>query len=129
MLREPANSDGGGADDGAPTVTEVLRSALEPIATQIEAAFIYGPTAKNFSALEGNRAIEIMIIGRTIDYAAVIPHCIIAAKYLARLINPSVYRVDEWTSKMASGNRVLLAIMKQPKIFLIGSTAAIPHAG
>src|SRR4051812_4122378 len=132
MLREPPYNDGagGGAEgDGTPTVTEVLRSALEPIAAQIDAAFIYGPTAKNFGALEGHRDIEIMIIGRAIDYADVIPHCIAAARLLGRVINPSVYRVDEWTRKLASGNRVMLALMQQPKIFLIGSKGALPHAG
>jgi hypothetical protein len=133
MLREPpydqSGSSGGGDGDAGPSVTEVLRTALEPIAAQIDAAFIYGPVAKQFGAVAPRRDIEVMIIGRAIDYAEVIPHCIAAARCLGRTINPSVYRADEWVGKLAAGNRVLLAVMKQPKIFVIGSTAAIPRAG
>ena len=69
-----------------------------------------------------------MIIGRAIAYAEVIPRFIAAAKYLGRSINPSVYCADEWKRKLVQGNRVILAVMQQPKIFVIGSTERIPQA-
>ena len=127
MLREPPYAGGADDDDGdaAPSVAEVLRAALEPFAARIDAAFIYGPAARD--ALKPHGHIDIMIIGREIDYTDVIPRFIAAAKYLGRTINPSVYRAEEWRSKMAAGNRVMLALMQQPKLFVIGSQDDIPQ--
>jgi len=128
MLKEPPYDDDAGRDsddgDAAPTVTDVLRAALEPVAAKIDVAFIYGPVAKVLA--KGSGDIEIMIIGRRIDYTDVIPNFIAASKYLKRAINPSVYCTDEWRRKMAAGNRVMLAVMKQPKIFVLGSPDGIP---
>jgi predicted nucleotidyltransferase len=129
MLREPPYDDDAGRDDddgdAAPSVTDILRAALEPVAAQIDAAFIYGPLARGAGSPDTD--IDVMIIGRGIDYADVIPHFIAAAKYLGRAINPSVYRADEWRRKLAYGNRVMLAVMKQPKIFVLGSQDGIPR--
>ncbi len=126
MLSEPpisASNDAG--DDSAPSVDEVLRAALAPIAAQIDAAFIYGPMARNVATALGH--IDVMIIGRGITYTEVIPLFIAAAKFLGRTINPSVYSAADWTRKLAGGNRVVLAVLKQHKIFLVGSTDGIPQ--
>ncbi len=125
MLREPpidnAAIDAGG--EAVPSVTEVLRAALAPLAAGIDAAFIYGPTARG--AVTGH--IEVMIIGSEIAYADVIPGFIAATKYIGRTINPSVYSATDWSHKLAAGNRVVLAVLKQRKIFLIGSEDGIPQ--
>ena len=127
MLREPPTidrvDDVGG--DAAPSVDEVLRAALAPIAPQIDAAFIYGPTARNMATAHGH--IDVMIIGRGISYTEVIPLFIAAAKYLGRTITPSVYCAADWSRKLAGGNRVILAVLKQQKIFLVGSADGIPQ--
>ena len=85
MLREPPYDDGAGRDDddgdAAPSVTDILRAALEPVAAQ---------NRRRVHLRRGSRAarpsahgdIDIMIIGRGIDYTDVIPHFIAAAKYL-----------------------------------------------
>ena len=129
MLREPPYDDGAGRDDGdePPSVTDILRASLEPVAARIDAAFIYGPLARG--AATANSDIDIMIIGRGIDYTDVIPRFIAAAKHLGRVINPSVYSAEEWRRKMAAGNRVMLALMKQPKIFVIGTVDGIAQHG
>ena len=128
MLREPPidNTANNGGNDSAPSVAEVLRAALAPLAARIEAAFIYGPAAKSTAAAHGD--IEVMIIGGGIAYADVIPHLIKAAKYLGRRVNPSVYSADELIRKLAGGNRVALAVLKQRKIFLFGSEDCIPQS-
>ena len=130
MLREPPYNDNAGrddyGDDDAPSLTDVLRAALEPVAAKIDAAFIYGPLARGISKAHGD--VDLIIIGRGIDYTDVIPRFIEARKYLGRTINPGVYTVQEWRRKLVAGNRVMLAVMKQPKIFLIGSQDSIPQA-
>lgn len=127
MLRESPGDEPGDDAGGSsgPSVTEVLRAALAPVAANITAAFIYGPMAKGAATLHSD--IEVMIIGREIAYADVIPCFIAAAKYIGRAINPSVYDADEWTRKLAAGNRVMLAVLKQRKIFLVGTEDAIPR--
>lgn len=127
MLREPpidnATNDAGG--DARPSVAEVLRAALVPLAARIDAAFIYGPMARG--ATTGHDPIDVIIIGSGIAYAEVIPHFIAAAKYIGRIINPSVYSAAEWGRKLAGGNRVVLAVLEQRKIFLIGAEDGIPR--
>ncbi len=127
MLHGPpidnAANDAGG--DARPSVTEVLRAALAPFAAHIDAAFIYGPMAAG--ATTGHDPIDVIIIGSGITYADVIPHFIAAAKYIGRTINPSVYSAAEWGHKLAGGNRVVIAVLKQRKIFLVGSDDGIPQ--
>jgi len=127
MLREPpldngANDTGG---DAPHSVTDVLRAALAPLAAGIDAAFIYGPLAHG--AVAGHGHIDVMIIGNEIAYADVIPRFIAAAKYLGRTINPSVYTAADWRRKLAGGNRVIIAVLKQRRIFLVGSEDGIPR--
>lgn len=126
MLLEPPPSHEAdeSTGDAAPSVTDVLRAALAPLAARIDAAFIYGTTAG--AALAGKQAIDIMIIGRGIVHADVLTVLIDAKKYLGRTINPSVYGIEEWTRKVAAGNRVMLAVLKQRKVFLIGSADRLP---
>ena len=124
MVREPPFDAAGGAGGGLP-VTEVLRAALAPLRARIDVAFIYGPAAQALSG--GNRDIDLMIIGKGIEYSDVIPQLIAAARRIGRGIQPSVYTVDEFTRKLASGNRAVLAVLKQRKIFVIGSADQIPQ--
>jgi hypothetical protein len=127
MLREPpaGNSGDDTGGDAGPAVAEVLRAALAPLIARIDAAFIYGPTARSAAAAQCD--IDVMIIGRGIAHADVIAHLIQAARHIGRAIHPSVYSADEWARKLADGNRVTLAVMKQRKIFLIGSAEGIPQ--
>ena len=127
MLKEPPPDIAADGTDGdnAPSVTELLRAALAPLIPRIDAAFIYGPMARG--STPGPGAIDVMIIGSGIAHADVIAHLIQASKHIGRAIHPSVYSADEWTRKLAGGNRVALAVLKQRKIFLIGSNAGIPQ--
>lgn len=127
MLREPPTDNAGeeAGGDAGPSVAEVLRATLAPLAAGIDAAFIYGSMARGAGTEHGD--IDVMIIGSGIAYADVIPHLIKAAKYIGRTINPSVYSAAELTGKLASGNRLVRAVLKQHKIFLIGSDDDIPQ--
>ncbi len=123
LLEPPPNDDPDDSGSDAPSVTDVLRAALAALAPRIDAAFVYGTTAG--MALAGKHDIDMMIVGRNITHADVLAPLIDAAKYLGRMINPSVYSTDEWTRKLAAGNRVLLAMQKQHKVFIIGSAERI----
>jgi hypothetical protein len=125
MLKEPPlePSDEQAGGDASPSLTEVLRTALAPLATRIDTAFIYGPAARG----PAHGEIDLLIIGRDIAYAEVLPLIIAAAKFVGRAINPTVYSAYEWTEKLARGNRVALAVMQQRKVFLLGSEDGVPR--
>ena len=127
MLQEPpldnAADDAGGSS--GQSVTAVLRAALAPLAARIDAAFIYGAPAKGAMPRHGD--IDVMIIGIGIAYTDVIPPLIQAAARIGRGINPGIYSAGEVTRKLAGGNRLVLAVLKQRKIFLIGSEDDIPR--
>ena len=40
---------------------------------------------------------------------------------LARRINPTVFTTAEWRRKRKDGHAFVLKVLKQPKVFLIGS--------
>ena len=127
MLREPPfdNADAGAGGDAGPSVTEVLRAALAPLQARIDAAFIYGVPAKRTAPEHGD--IDVMIVGSGIAYVEVIPYFIKAARRIGRGINPGIYTADELARKLAGGNRLVLAVLKQRKIFLIGSEEDLPR--
>src|SRR5258706_6727577 len=105
-------------------VADVLRAALAPLLKYIGAAFIYGPLAKGIDSAHGD--IDVMIIGTELSYTDVIPHVIKAQNRIGRSINPSLYTAAELGRKLAIANRFVVALMNQPKIFLIGSERDLP---
>lgn len=119
-LTRAANDAGGGA---AQEAVAALRTALTPLEARIDAAFIYGPLVKG--AAEGE--IELVILGTGITHREVLPNLIAAAKYLGRRINPAIYRAEELEEKLSAGNRAVLALMKQRRVFVIGSEADVPQ--
>lgn len=127
LLREPPfdGAAAGAGGDAGPSVTAVLRAALAPLKARIDAAFIYGIAAKGAAREHGH--IDMMIVGSGIAYAEVIPYLIKAAGCIGRSINPGIYSADELTRKLAGGNRLVLAVLKQRKIFLIGSENDLPQ--
>ena len=106
-------------------VADALRAALSPLATRIDVAFIYGSVAKGTD--KAGSDIDIIVISSAISYADVIPHLITAAGRIGRRINPGIYSADELKRKLAFGNRFVLAVLEQPKIFLTGSEDDIPR--
>jgi hypothetical protein len=44
-----------------------------------------------------------------------------AQRALGREINPTVFAVDEFRSKLASGNHFLRSVMKENKLFVLGT--------
>jgi len=98
-------------------IFHVLRSALEKISGQITVAFVYGSIARQTETAESD--VDLLIIGAAVldDVLACLPH---AETALGRAINPTVYSMAEFTQKLNQGNHFLSAVVKGPKVFLIG---------
>jgi predicted nucleotidyltransferase len=77
----------------------------------------YGSFAKGSEIAESD--VDVMVIGE-VSFAEVITAMEDAQKKLGREINPSVYPVKEFSSKLSAGNHFLTSLFVGEKIFLIG---------
>jgi predicted nucleotidyltransferase len=104
----------------------VLRSALAPIAKEISFAFIYGSMANG----EGNAGsdVDLMVIGDvTLD--EILMQLTIAERDLGRPLNPTVFSLKEFRSKLQGGNHFLNSVMRGKKVLLIGDEDELGKMG
>jgi predicted nucleotidyltransferase len=95
----------------------VLRSALHPLSKQIVAAFVYGSVAREEETAQSD--VDLMIVGKA-SLDQVLSRVSTAEKGIGRSINPTVYSVAEYRSKLAAGNHFLTSVLKGQKVFLLG---------
>jgi predicted nucleotidyltransferase len=99
-------------------VHDAIRSALAPLESQIEVAFVFGSVARQEEG--ANSDADLMILG-DVSFGDVVAALARAQKTLAREINPNVLAVAEFRSKLAAGNHFLRSVMKEKKLFVVGS--------
>lgn len=95
----------------------VLTDALLPLADDIECALIFGSVARGQETVYSD--IDILVLG-SVGFADVIEALHPAQGELHREINPVVYRVDDFRSKLASDNGWAREVVEKPKLFLVG---------
>lgn len=107
-------------------IFSMLRSALHPLSTQVAVAFVYGSVARQAETAQSD--IDLMVVGKaSID--DVISHLASVEKNTGRPINPTVYSVSEFKAKIADGNHFLRAVLKDPKVFLLGDEDELGKVG
>ena len=90
-------------------IFSVLRSALHPLAKRIVVAFVYGSVAREEETAQSD--VDLMVVGKaTLD--EILSRLSTVEKNIGRPINPTVYSVKEYTSKLASGNHFLTSVLK-----------------
>lgn len=100
-------------------LADILRQALAPVATQIHIAFIYGSIAKQEDTSTSD--IDLMLIAENLTYADLFKLIEDTQLQLGRKIHPTFYSIPEWSKKLHANNNFLIQVIKQPKIFLVGS--------
>ena len=100
-------------------IVDVLRSALAPLASGIDAAFVYGSVAKQQDTAQSD--IDVLIVSADLGYADVFTALESAAGSLGRKVNPTLYTPAEFARRKKQGNAFVTRMLKQPKIWLIGS--------
>jgi len=107
-------------------VFSILRSALKSLSKRIVAAFVYGSLAREEETAQSD--IDLMVIGdATLD--EVLSRLSASEKTIGRPINPTVYSVAEFKSKLATGNHFLHSVLKTRKIFLLGDEDELGKVG
>lgn len=100
-------------------LADIIRDAINPITKQIHTAFIYGSIAKQEDTATSD--IDLMVISDTLSYAELFKLLEETEIQLGRKINPTFYTQSEWIKKYKGGNHFVTNLIKQPKIFLIGT--------
>ena len=100
-------------------LAEPLREALLPLAGRIKAAFVFGSVAKRSDTATSD--IDVLVLSDSVDYADVFGAFQGVEFRLARRINPTVYSMAEWRRRRKEGSAFVVRVLKQPKVFLLGS--------
>jgi len=98
-------------------VFQLLGTALAPLANRISRAFVYGSLASGNENAQSD--VDLMIVGEvTLD--EVLAQLAPIEQRIGRPINPTLYSVSDFKTKMDSGNHFLRSVMQGKRVFLIG---------
>lgn len=100
-------------------LVDVLRSALAPLAPEIDAAFVYGSVAKQADTATSD--IDVMIISDALGYADVFNALESTSERLGRKVNPTLYSSDELAKRLKQKSAFATRVLTQEKMWLIGS--------
>jgi uncharacterized protein len=98
-------------------IAGILKEALTPLSAGISVAFVYGSFAKGTETAGSD--VDVIVVGN-VPFSEIVVRLSTAQDRIGREVNPSVYPVEEFVSKLAGGNHFLSAVIHEPKIFLIG---------
>jgi predicted nucleotidyltransferase len=104
-------------------LVDVLRSAMAPLASQMEAAFVYGSVAKRTDTATSD--VDLLIVSDTLAYAELFSALEPVTKRLGRTVNPTLYSQAELAKRIQQNNAFATRVLKQDKVWLIGSKNAL----
>ncbi len=99
-------------------IHDAIRSALAALEAEIQVAFVYGSVARQKE--QANSDVDLMVLGSA-PFGEVVSALGPAQRVLGREINPTVFPISEFRSKLAAGNHFLRSVMKDKKLFVLGS--------
>jgi predicted nucleotidyltransferase len=99
-------------------LAEPLREALQPLAGQIDAAFVYGSTAKGQGAAASD--IDLMIVSDTLTYGDTFAALEAVGARLGRPVNPTLLSRRDLARRLEENSAFVTRVLAQPKIWLIG---------
>lgn len=97
---------------------EVLRSALMPLAGDIDLAFVYGSVAAGKETARSD--VDVMVLGNA-GFAAVVQALAPTQDTLRRSVNATVMQPADFARKCRSGEGFALNVRCGPKHWLIGN--------
>lgn len=99
-------------------LADVLRTALAPLAPQIERAFVFGSIAKQQDTAASD--VDLLVVSDTLGYGELFGALESASQTLGRTINPALYTAADFRARLQGDNAFINRVMQQPKIWLIG---------
>ena len=107
-------------------LAEPLRDGLKPLSAAIRAAFVYGSVAK--ATDQSASDIDLMIISDSLTYGEVFGALERVTRTMSRKVNPTVYTAAEFSKRARTENVFVTRVLKQPKIWVIGSESDLTLA-
>lgn len=98
-------------------IVDVLKLALEPLAGQINRAFVFGSIASGKDS--SNSDIDLMIIGDA-NFADTVSALYPAQEKLGREINPKIYNSEEWIQCLKKKEPFITEVLSTPRMDVIG---------
>jgi predicted nucleotidyltransferase len=108
-------------------VADEIKESLKPLGDNIELAFIYGSIAKGSQTKSSD--IDLMLIGNDLSYGLVVELLMPLEESLKRSINPTIYEMNEFRTKLEKDNSFVTRVIEQPKIMIKGSEDDIRAIG
>ncbi len=99
-------------------LADVLRAALEPVADEIDVAFVYGSIAKGHDTADSD--IDVMLVSDRLSYADACAALETASARLGRKIAPTIFSAGEVRERAGGRNAFVSRVLAQPKLWLIG---------
>jgi len=99
-------------------IHDTIHSALAPLGAEIQIAFVYGSVARQQE--QPTSDVDLMVVGSA-SFGDVVSALGPAQKLLGREINPSVFPVSEFRSKLRAGNHFLRSVMREKRLFVLGN--------
>ncbi len=99
-------------------VADVIRTALQPLDERIQFAFVYGSMAKASDVKTSD--IDLMVVGKKLSYGDVMDVLMPLEQSLTRPINPTIYTLAEFKSKLKQSSSFLTRVLEQPKLWVKG---------
>lgn len=100
-------------------LVDVLRVALAPLASSINAAFVFGSVAKQQDTNTSD--VDLLIVSDELAYGDVFAALEDAANLLGRKVNPTLYTRADLAKRIKQGNAFATRMLSQPKLWVIGS--------
>ncbi len=98
-------------------VFQMLKTALGPLSSRIDLAFVYGSVARGEEKATSD--IDLMVIG-AVSLDEVLDAVGPVEKQLRRPVNPTIYSLEDVRARLREGNHFLQSLKKSKKVFLIG---------
>ncbi|MFT4241138.1 MAG: nucleotidyltransferase domain-containing protein [Acidovorax sp.] len=94
-----------------------LRTALEPLARQIDLAFVYGSMASGTHTEHSD--VDVLLVG-TADFVTVVQALYPLHEQLGREVNPVVWAPQELAAKAQAGDAFVRDVLRKPKLWIKG---------
>jgi predicted nucleotidyltransferase len=104
-------------------LADILRDALRPLGSKIDAAFVYGSMAKDEDSATSD--VDMMIISDAVGYGDIYLQLEDAAGRLGRKVNPTIHSRATLMKSVKDRNAFVTRVLAQPKIWLIGDESEL----
>jgi predicted nucleotidyltransferase len=99
-------------------LADLIRDALAPLADRISTAFVFGSIARETAA--ANSDVDICVLG-DVTLVQVVGALAPLHERLGRVVNPVVMTLAEFRKELKTGDRFILRLASEPKLFVIGN--------